>query len=112
MDKISFIRFQLISGSLAAEMMSSSSFNVTYINGKYSTFRENFLQTFGLTTDSHQWAFNYVDSLTSHLVALGHMRAQPTAAEFAIEALTALKASSFIENGSIMETSLREILEF
>ena len=112
-DKISFVRSQLIPGSLAAEMMSASAFNIQSLNGDYAIFRANFLQAFGIShTSDFQWSFRYVDALNNHLGSLGHMRAQARSAELATEAMNALKQSSWINNGYLSENSLRDILEF
>ena len=112
-DKISFVWSQLVTGSLAAEMMSASAFSIQNLDGNYEQFRTNFLQAFGTTaTNDFQWTYRYVDSLQTNLGNLGHMRAQARSAELATDAITALNNSSWIQNGSVSEKSLRDILEF
>lgn len=113
-DKISFVRSQLVQDSLATVMMRANCFNTIVIGSSYSTFRENFLTTFGTSQDdsSLQWSFRLADSLTTDLGNLGILRGQAHAADFANEAITALQSAKWSENGKITLDRLRTVFEF
>ena len=113
-DKISFIRSQLVHDSLASVMMRANCFNTSVIGCSYTKFKENFLTTFGTTQDnaSLQWSFRLADSLTTNLGNLGLLKGQAYAADFANEAISALQAANWTEDGKITLDRLRTVFEF
>ena len=113
-DKISFIRSQLVQDSLASVMMRANCFNTSIIGASYIKFKDNFLRTFGTTQDdsSLQWSFRLADTLTTTLGTLGYLRGQAHAADFANEAIAALQAANWVENGVLTVEKLRTVLEF
>lgn len=113
-DKISFIRSQLVQDSLATLMMRANSFNTDLIGCSYAKFKENFLNTFGTSQDdaSLQWSFRLADSLTKNLGNLGILKGQAYAADFANEAISALQSGNWSEDGKISLERLRTVFEF
>ena len=113
-DKISFVRSQLLPGSIAADLMSASAFNPKSLNYDYQAFRSNFLQAFGMPQqpDSFQWIFDGAESLTSNFGSLNCLRALPRPAELASAAVESLRASNWITNGTLSEQKFQDIIEF
>ena len=113
-DKISFVRSQLLPGSLASEMMIASCFQPKALNYDYCQFRSNFLQSFGLpqSSDAFQWSFRLAESLTSNFGSLGLMRGQARAAEFVAEAVDSLEGAGWFEGDMLSIHRLRQMLEF
>lgn len=113
-DKISFVRSQLVSDSLASDMMLAHAFDPKALNYDFSQFRKNFLEAFDSAQQqgSFQWIFQLADTLPSALSSLGRMRGQPRAAMLATEAVNSLQASSCIQNNQISVEHVRSLLEF
>ena len=113
-DKIAFVRSQLVPNSLASQLMTASGLDPKLLNNDYSRFRTNFLQIFGVpvNADSFQWVYRFADTLTNNLGNVGHLRAQAVTAQIAAEALESLKTANWIVNDSISVDRLRIILEY
>ena len=113
-DMISFVRSQLLPGSIAADLMSASAFNPKLLNYDYNAFRSNFLQAFGMPQqpDSLQWVFDGADSLTNNFGSLNCLRALPRSSELASAAVESLKSANWITNGTLSEQRFHDIIEF
>ena len=113
-DKICFIRSNLVPGSLACDLMSATAFDPKVLNNDYDQFKANFLQIFGVPQpqDNFQWAFDAAQTLSHQFGNVDYRRAQARSAQLANQAISSLKTSSWITNGSIDEASFRLIMEF
>ena len=112
-DKIAFVRSQLVTDSLAADMMRATCFSPKHLSYDYSKFRDNFIRTFGHTQiyDSLQWIFRYADSLTSSLGSFDYLRSQAKSADIANEAIDSLTKASWLVDGALPVERLRKLLE-
>ena len=109
-DKISFIRSQLLPGTLASALMSRSSFRSLALTNDYAQFRTNFLEVFDSSQlGAFRWAFQFADSLSSPPGSDIHLR---IAADFAHAALDSLTSAGWMDNGTLTADSLCRLLEF
>lgn len=113
-DKIAFVRSQLISGSLASDLMSASAFDPKFLNYDYSKFKVSFLQAFGVSQprESFQWAFTAAQTIEEHAATLDYQRAQVKSAQLVNQAIDSLNASSYVQNNVITMENFRKIMEF
>ncbi|KAG0727609.1 hypothetical protein GWK47_034281 [Chionoecetes opilio] len=93
LDKIAFVRSQLVPDSRAARMMLASAFQPGLLNNSYHEFKDNFLQAFG--SGQHrgglQWVFRMTDSLADRLGTADHFDGQALAAQIADDAVSSLR---------------------